>query len=56
MAKFIIEIKEGKTKCNNCPFAFWDCGEWACGCDHYLKDNIDCYNYDFNTMIISKVE
>lgn len=55
MATFILEIKEGNTKCENCPFVhFADTGETSC-CILNTFD-IDCDKYDMGTMqIIEKI-
>lgn len=56
MAKFIIDIKDGNTKCENCPFIHYDDnGESSC-CLPKTFD-IDCDKYDMCTMqIIEKID
>ena len=50
MAKFVLEvdIKKGKTNCNDCPF-LTDNG----GCEINPKD-IDCNKYDLTTIKIER--
>lgn len=61
MAKFIIEIEEGKTECPNCPFGlkYWDeyWGEHQYRCE-VGKLDIDtyCIHYDMSTIKITKQE
>jgi len=51
MATFIIDIKEGKTKCKDCPFVrFDDYGVSSCCIPHTF--DIDCEKYDIGTMQI----
>ena len=51
MATFIIEIKEGKTKCEDCPFVHIDYyGASTCCIPHTF--DIDCEKYDIGTMQI----
>ena len=51
MATFIIDIKEGKTNCKDCPFVhFDDYGETSCCIPHSF--DIDCDKYDMGTMQI----
>ena len=47
MAKFILDIKEGKTDCDKCPFVAYDTGEATC----CMPDGfINCDLYDLSTM------
>ena len=47
MAKFILDIKEGKTDCDKCPFVAYDTGEATC----CIPDGfINCDLYDLSTM------
>ena len=51
MATFIMDIKEGNTNCEDCPFAhFDDYGGTSCGIRHTF--DIDCDKYDITTMQI----
>lgn len=51
MATFIIDVKEGKTKCKDCPFVrFDDYGVSSCCVPHTF--DIDCEKYDMGTMQI----
>lgn len=51
MATFIIDIKEGETKCKDCPFVrFDDYGVSSCGMPYSF--DIDCEKYDMGTMQI----
>lgn len=48
--KFIIEVEEGRTKCENCPL-----GEYGyCMVIHI--DRYDCYKYNLATMKIKELE
>ena len=50
--KFIIEVEEGRTKCDNC-FAE-ECGN--CSFPYRLHRVIDCDKYDLSTMKIKELE
>lgn len=49
MATFILNVKEGKTYCEDCLLAVWNNDEcnYQCG-----GIGIDCNKYDLNTMEI----
>ena len=50
MAKFIVEINEGWTKCKNCPFMVLENRTNIC-------NSVDCSRYDLSTLkIIEKME
>lgn len=49
MAKFIIEVEEGNTKCEQCQFReFGSC--------KFTINEIDCSKYDLRTLKITKEE
>lgn len=51
MTKFLIEIKEGISSCDTCPYNNYF------NCESQLKAlNISCGNYDFSTLKITKQE
>ena len=50
MKKFIIEIPEGTTSCNQCPF--WRNYD-VCT---YLSENKHCDNYNFETTYLWELE
>ena len=55
MAKFILEVQEGKTKCSDCPFACHDC--YGCtSCGDTIFDEIDCSKLDLTTIKIVKIK
>ena len=47
--KFIIEVEEGNTSCNKCPF---DCMK----CARESLDELDCTNINLATMKIKEME
>lgn len=56
MAKFILDIEEGRTSCCNCPFALENCIELPCGGDEDIYKVLDCSKYDLTTIKLTKVE
>ena len=50
MARIIIDVKEGKTDCDNCPFAFCDSdGDIICG--NPIENILDCDKFDLNKIM-----
>ena len=47
--KFIIEVEEGKTKCNECPFDYIKCAR-----ENLVE--IDCTNFNLATMKITEYD
>lgn len=56
MAKFILDIEDGRTSCGNCPFALEGCIELPCGGDEDIYKVLDCSKYDLTTIKLTKVE
>ena len=55
MAKIIIEVKEGFTKCSCCPFGVADCyGLYSCILG--IAQDFPCVKYDLTTMEITEVK
>lgn len=55
--RFILEIERGKTNCNNCPFGIKNCLQhdgYVCNVAAADAINIDCSEYDLNTMMITE--
>lgn len=57
--RFILEIERGKTNCNNCPFGIKNknCLQhdgYVCNVTAADTINIDCSEYDLNTMMITE--
>lgn len=52
MAKFILDVPEGTTQCEHCPFADSEICENALWSD----TGFDCRKYDFSTLEIEKYE
>ena len=50
MAKFILDIEEGRTFCSNCPFALEGCIELPCGGVEDIYKTLDCSKYDFTWL------
>lgn len=53
MIKLIFTVEKGPTSCNNCPFSFYDCGEFACCVSDILPD---CKKYDLSTLLLTNEE
>ena len=49
--QFILEVEEGCTECENCPFYLNNNHEHICD---YLKENQICNNYDFDQINIKE--
>lgn len=47
--KFLIEVEEGETLCDKCPFFKFECRT-------DILSNIDCNEVDFATMKIKELE
>lgn len=55
MARFIIEVEEGVTECNDsCPFR--DCGEMCHKHNWNSCNEVNCDHYNFATMRIKELE
>lgn len=52
MAKFIVEVEEGHTQCEHCPFADSE----ICVSDLWAGEGFNCQEYDFSEVEIKKVE
>lgn len=52
MAKFILDVQEGTTQCEHCPFADSD----ICASAIWAAEGFDCRKYDFSEIEIKKVE
>ena len=52
MAKFILDVQEGTTQCEHCPFADSEICENALWSDM----GFDCTKYDFSTLEIEEYE
>ena len=52
MAKFILDVQEGTTQCEHCPFADSEI------CDNaiWFDAGWDCRTYDLSTVEITKIE
>lgn len=50
MAKFIVEVEEGVTQCEHCPFADSEV------CDCAFEDLFVCSKYDLSDLKITKYE
>lgn len=50
MAKFIFNAPEGKTECDECPFAESDI------CVAAKFPELDCRKYDFSILKVEKYE
>ena len=48
MAKFIVEVEEGRTQCEHCPFADSEV------CDCVFEDLFVCSQYDLSDLKITK--
>ena len=55
MAKIIIEVKEGVTKCSCCPFSVEDY-YGHCSCIGDIAGDFPCEDYDLTTMKITEVK
>lgn len=49
--KFILEVQEGCTDCEKCPFSINKSVYHIC---NYLNENGICNNYDFNQINIEE--
>lgn len=49
MAKFIIEVDEGRTLCEHCPFADSEV------CESVFEDLFNCDKYDLSDLKITKL-
>ena len=47
--KFLIEVEEGMTKCNDCPFDYIKCAREN-------LDELDCTNFNLATMKITEMK
>lgn len=52
MAKFILDVQEGATQCEHCPFADSE----ICENTVWLDEGFDCRKYDFSTLEIEEYE
>ena len=49
MEKLVIYLEKGFTKCEDCPFSFYDNdGELSCG--NSINDILDCDKFDLNSI------
>lgn len=58
MANFIIEVNEGVTECEKCPFYSKDlkCAKLVCDNDEiYDFDCLNCTYYDLSTLKNEKI-
>lgn len=53
MTKLTFTVEKGPTSCNNCPFGYYDCGEFTC-CGIDLS--LDCDKYDLSTFSLINEE
>lgn len=59
MKRFVVEIEEGKTTCEDCPFSVrvwhehWEKYEYKCGVNNF---NPDCFQYNMQTIKILEQE
>ena len=51
MKQFILEVQEGCTDCEKCPFSINKSVYHIC---NYLNENGICDNYDFNSKFKAK--
>ena len=51
MKQFILEVQEGNTDCDQCPFSNNKCFYHICT---YLNENKICNNYDFSQINIEE--
>lgn len=56
MANFIIEVNEGDTECEKCPFYSKDlkCSKLVCEND-MIYDFLNCIDYDLSTLKYEKL-
>jgi hypothetical protein len=55
MARIILEVEKGTTKCNYCPFGVADCyGHYSCIMG--VAEEFPCEEYDLTTMKLVEVE
>ena len=54
MAKIIIEVEKGFTRCCYCPFCVVDCG--LSTCMGGIAKDFPCQEYDLSTMKITEVK
>ena len=52
MAKFILEVEEGITLCEHCPFADSE----ICDSDIWSDEGFDCKTYNLSTIEIKQIE
>lgn len=50
--KFIIEVEEGNTKCDDCPYEYKE----TCNYPYKLYRVMSCENYNLATMKIKEYE
>lgn len=53
MTKLIFTVEKGRTSCDNCPFGYYDCGEYACCASDMLPD---CKKCDLSTLLLINEE
>lgn len=58
MTKLIFTVENGRTICNDCPFASGDSfGSFVCGKDENSNlYNLDCKKYDLSTLLLINEE
>lgn len=59
MAEFILKVKRGKTKCDDCPFYggytyHLDGADHICNMPLSIDAIIDCNKYNLSTMQVSQ--
>ena len=52
MAKFIVEVEEGHTQCEHCPFADSE----ICNSAIWADAGFNCQDYDLSELEIEKIE
>lgn len=51
---FILEMERGNTECKNCPFSFYDSGDYVC-CDEDFTDKLKCRENDLSTIQVREL-
>ena len=57
MARLLLNISKGQTMCEYCPFSSGDAyGSFVCNKENTNLWNMDCKEYDFNTLVLLSIE
>ena len=46
----MLKLEEGRTYCENCPFAVWDNDECIYQCGNALTLELNCLKYDLTKI------